>query len=54
MISVLELAKKDNTRVVFTINSGIYVYSREPGITRMIDWTMKIQEKSNFTFGGQD
>jgi hypothetical protein len=51
MISVLELGKKDNAKVVLTSNSGIYVYSREPDLTRMIDCTMKIQSKSNFTFG---
>ena len=29
MISVLELAKKDDAKVVFTINSGIYEYCRD-------------------------
>jgi nucleoside-diphosphate-sugar epimerase len=48
MISVLELAKKDDAKVVFTINSGIYGYCPEHGITRMTDCTRKIQGKSNF------
>ena len=48
MISVLELAKKDNAKVVFTSNSGIYGYSLEYAIIRMIDCTRKIQGKNNF------
>jgi nucleoside-diphosphate-sugar epimerase len=43
MVSVLELAKKDDTKVVFTGNFGIYGYSLEYVITRMIDYTRKIQ-----------
>lgn len=45
MVSVLE---KDDAKVVFTSNYGIYGYSLEYAITRMIDYTRKIQGKSNF------
>jgi UDP-glucuronate decarboxylase len=48
MISVLKLAKKDDAKVVFTSNSGIYGYSLEYAIIDMIDCTRKIQGKSNF------
>ena len=41
MISLLELAKKDNAKVVFTSNSGIYGNSLEYAITRMIEYTRK-------------
>ena len=48
MISVLKLAKKDDAKVVFTSNSGIYGYSLEYAIIHMIDCTRKIQGRSNF------
>ena len=48
MVSVLELAKKDDTKVVFTGNFGIYGYSPEYAIKCMIEYTRKIQGKSNF------
>lgn len=48
MVWVLELAKKNDAKIVFTSNYGIYGYSLEYAITRMIDYTQKIQGKSNF------
>jgi UDP-glucuronate decarboxylase len=45
MISVLELAKKDDAKVIFTINSGTYGYCRAHGITQMIDCTRKNSRK---------
>ena len=47
MISLRELAKKDNTKVVFTSNSGNNGYSLENDIIPIIDYTEKIRGRSN-------